>query len=289
MENIWIYASVGSIVPVVLWVLFWKRQDLNEPEPVKLIIKTFLFGVFSVFVALMFQQIFNEFLEKGLFRTFAFSFIEELFKLIFVFIAALGTVWNNEKRDPIIYMIIGALGFTVVENFYYILDSLQKTDILESLISGSSRLVGASLLHIATSATIGLFISFVFFKRKKIRIFMALLGLFLATVIHTIFNVLVTRGDSFSQEIAFYGSWFLILILIIIFEFFDKKEKYRIRKDGVVYYHEKYISFKEKIFFKHSKDSKHKDIFKVGMTKKDKISNSEYETYDDDKFRKKFY
>jgi RsiW-degrading membrane proteinase PrsW (M82 family) len=230
----------------------------------------------------------NGFLENGLVKTTIFSFIEELAKLSAVFIAALGTVWNNEKRDPMIYMIIGALGFTAVENFYYILDSLKNFEYLNSLIGGSYRFLGASLLHVITSATIGLFISFVFFKRKKIRMVMAFLGLIFATGIHTLFNFLVLSGNDSYEKIAFYGSWFLIIILLIIFEVFDKKEKYRIRKDGVIYYHEKNISFEEKMIFKKNKDVEHEHIFLANINKK-KLSEKEFETYDDDKFRKKFY
>lgn len=289
MDNIWIYASVGSFFPIIFWIFFWKRQDLNQPEPIRLIIKTFLFGILSVFFALMLQQIFNSFLEDGILKITLFSFIEELVKFLVVFIAALGTVWNNEKRDPMFYMIIGALGFTTIENFYYILNFLQNSELLSSLIESSYRFLGASLLHVITSATVGLFISFAFFKRKQIRILMAILGLVLATAIHTLFNFLALSGSETYEKIALYGSWFLIVLLLVIFQIFDKKEKYRIRRDGVIYYHEKHISFEEKILFKTGKIKNHEDIFRVSKIDKKKLSDSEYETYDDDEFRKKFY
>lgn len=230
----------------------------------------------------------NGFLENGLIKTTIFSFVEELVKFLAVFIAALGTVWNNEKRDPMIYMIIGALGFTAVENFYYIIDSLKNLEYLNSLISGSYRFLGASLLHIVTSATVGLSISLVFFKRKGIRIFMAFLGLSLATVIHTMFNVFILSGNDLYEKIALYGSWFLIVLLLVVFEVFDKKEKYRIKKDGIIYYHKKNISFTEKMLFKFGEVPRHSDIFAEDVDKKN-LSDNEYETYNDDNFRKKFY
>jgi RsiW-degrading membrane proteinase PrsW (M82 family) len=103
-------------------------------------------------------------------------------------------------------MIIGALGFTLVENFYYIIDSLQNFEYLDSLIRSSYRFLGASLLHVITSAIIGICISVVFFKNKKIRMTMAFIGLMIATGIHTLFNVLVLSGNEFYENMAFYGS-----------------------------------------------------------------------------------
>ena len=288
MENIWIYASVGSFLPVIFWIFFWKRQDLNQPEPLKLILKTFIFGILSVFFVLILQSTFNNFIDDGIFKVTLFSFFEEFFKFLAVFMAAFGTVWNNEKRDPMIYMIIGALGFTAVENFFYISDYLKNIDLLRSLIDSGYRIIGASLLHVVTSASVGIFISLVFFKKKMVRISMAIIGLLVATTIHTGFNLLVMSGNDFYKDIAFYSCWGLIFLLLIIFEIFDKKEKYRIRRDGIVYYHDKFISLPERILFKKGIIENHKDIFPTNIDE-NKLSQSEYEVYDDDKFRKKFY
>jgi hypothetical protein len=57
----------------------------------------------------------------------------------------------------------------------------------------------------------------------------------------------------------------------------------------VVYYHEKQISFSEKMRFKMGKISHHEDIFLANPKNESKLSDKEYETYDDDKFRKLFY
>ena len=74
------------------------------------------------------------------------------------------------------------------------------------MINNGYRFLGASLIHVVTSATVGLFISFVFFKRKKIRMAMAFIGLIIATGIHTLFNFLVLSENDSYEKIAFYGS-----------------------------------------------------------------------------------
>ncbi len=137
-------------------------------------------------------------------EVFAFSFIEEFAKLSAVFLAALGSVWNNEREDPMLYMITGALGFAAIENIYYIIDYINNGKYLQSLIDGSYRFIGATLLHIITSATIGIFISWVFFKSQRVRTLMAIIGLLLATLIHGFFNIFIVQEAY--QKITFYSA-----------------------------------------------------------------------------------
>jgi RsiW-degrading membrane proteinase PrsW (M82 family) len=56
-------------------------------------------------------------------------------------------------------MITGALGFAAIENMYYIIDYIHNYKYLQSLVDGGYRFIGATLLHIITSAAIGIFIS----------------------------------------------------------------------------------------------------------------------------------
>ncbi len=105
-----------------------------------------------------------------------------------------------------IYMITGALGFAAIENMYYTANYLQNMQYLESMVDGAQRFFGATLLHIVASGAIGFFISLVFFKRKYIRIVMALFGLSFATAIHFLFNFLISHQNEFYQDLAFWGA-----------------------------------------------------------------------------------
>ncbi len=262
------------------------QEDVHEKEPRKLILKTFIFGATAAFFAVFFESLVVKLPLGGITQTWVFSFIEEFTKLFAVFIAALGTVWNNEREDPMIYMITGALGFSAVENMYYIIDYLDNFRYLETLIDGGYRFIGASLLHITTSAIIGFFISIVFFKKLHTRIFMALTGLLIATSIHSVFNFLVSNPDSFYTRAAFYGSWIFIIILMIAFEFMDRNEKYRIIKDGVIYTSIKKIDYKsgKPVEIHISKEEK------IILENEDiKPLTPEYEDYKHDPVRKKFF
>ncbi len=230
MEKIWLYAAIGGFIPIIFWVIFWLREDIKDPEPRWLITKTFLLGIAGAFVALCFQALISKLQLNDIDQIIAFSFVEEFIKFLAVFIAAFGTVWVNERNDPMIYMITGALGFSAVENMYYILDYLNKFEYIQTLINGSYRFIGATLLHTVTSAVIGIFISIVFFQSKILRISAAILGILLATGLHSVFNLLVDpQAGSFLNKVGFYGVWIGILVLLIVFEIIrimaNKKKK----------------------------------------------------------------
>ncbi len=287
MEKVWLYAAIGGFVPTLFWLFFWMREDVHEREPRKLILKTFIFGAAAAFFAVLFESLVAELHLDTMAQVWAFSFIEEFVKLFAVFIAALGSVWNNEREDPMIYMITGALGFSAIENMYYIIDYLNDFRYLETLVDGGYRFIGASLLHIVTSAIIGFFIARVFFKSAKIRVSMALLGLLVATAMHTLFNWMVTHSYKFYTEVAFYGVWAMIVVVIVVFEILDKNEKYRIIKDGIIYTSTKKIDYEE--------DDPHVEIH-ISEEEKIILENEDiehfspkYSEYKKDKFRKKFF
>ena len=287
MEKVWLYAAVGGFVPTLFWLFFWMREDAHESEPRELIIKTFIFGAAAAFFAVLLETLISELHLAEMTQIWAFSFVEEFVKLFAVFLAALGSVWNNEREDPMIYMITGALGFSAIENMYYIIDYLNDLRYLETLVDGGYRFIGASLLHIVTSAIIGFSISRVFFRSAKIRVSMALVGLAIATAMHTLFNYVVSHSDSTYHQLGFYGAWIMVVLLLVLFEMMDRKEKYRIVKDGVIYTSTKRIDFEE--------DDSHVEIHiseeeKIILENEDiKPFTPKYEKYKKEKFRKKFF
>jgi len=50
------YALFGGILPALVWLVFWLREDKKNPEPKKLILRTFLFGMGAVMIVLFFQK-----------------------------------------------------------------------------------------------------------------------------------------------------------------------------------------------------------------------------------------
>src|SRR3989344_5096048 len=158
-----LWALVGGILPAILWLLFWLREDSRAPEPRRLIAKTFIAGMLAVLVALLAEKIMQNFLTSGSFITITlFALIEEVSKFGAAYFVALKTKENNEPVDSMIYFITAALGFAALENSFFLLEPLNDGNILGGFITGNLRFVGSSLLHVIASGIIGVFSAYAF-------------------------------------------------------------------------------------------------------------------------------
>jgi len=237
-----LFASLGGFLPALLWFWFWLKEDKKNPEPKKMLIWTFIAGMISVVPAIFLELLIEPWgnlegediflaslILAPVFIIAANAAIEEIVKFVAAYFAALRTkVDDDEAIDPIIYMITAALGFAAVENTLFIintfLDSPVGKELVSSLVVGNIRFIGASLLHIASSATIGLFLAFGFGRSKKTKFLLGLIGMVLATSLHAYFNFLIMSSDN-----GFLLSFLLVWIVIIFLIFFLEKIK-RIRK-----------------------------------------------------------
>src|SRR3989344_3571414 len=76
-----ILALLGGILPALLWLWFWLREDRLHPEPRRLIILSFLSGMGIVFLALPAEHWIEQFAKSTIALIVAWSAIEELLKL----------------------------------------------------------------------------------------------------------------------------------------------------------------------------------------------------------------
>lgn len=235
MEKTWLYALVAGIFPAIFWIIFWMREDDDDmPEPRTLIIETFIFGGLIGFVASGTETLIN-YLDIVKYETIAgiilFAFIEEFLKFFIVYKTALQTRFNNERMDPVLYMIVGGLGFAAMENIFYLIDYIHNFEYIKSMIDGGYRFIGSTLLHTISSAFIGIGCAVFYFKKWNIKIVAVLIGLIIATIMHSLFNFLVMSGNDLYKDIAFYGSWSSIVILLVIFEILRRETRIRPRSD----------------------------------------------------------
>src|SRR3989344_9221560 len=73
-------AFAAGLVPALLWLLFWMREDRKHPEPLRLLILTFLLGMFSVLIALKLESIVFTNVNGDLARLIWWAAIEEVVK-----------------------------------------------------------------------------------------------------------------------------------------------------------------------------------------------------------------
>ncbi|MEX2340896.1 MAG: PrsW family glutamic-type intramembrane protease [Candidatus Paceibacterota bacterium] len=210
-------ALLAGMLPALFWLWFWLRQDQKKPEPTGLIVRTFVAGMIVVPLVLPLQK-----LALGLFGgaslMLVWVIIEETLKYAIALIIVLWHKAVDEPIDYIIYMITIALGFAALENALFIWNPLVAGDISGSIITGNFRFLGATLLHVLASGTVGIFLAFAFYKRDSIKLAAGTFGLFVAIVLHTLFNLFIMDANGETIISVFLIVWLLVILMFMIFE-----------------------------------------------------------------------
>ncbi len=215
------FAFLFGLIPAIFWLWFWLREDKKKPEPILLIIITFIAGMAVVPAALPLQRLAID-IYSGPNLIVAWVIIEEVLK----YAAALLVIfWNRAVDEPIdfiIYMITIALGFAALENALFLLNPLMLDEYLTVAVTGSFRFLGATLLHVLASATIGICLAFAYFRSLQIKMLFGLLGLFLAILLHALFNFFIIKSSEPGSEngvlLVLLFVWTGIILLFLLFE-----------------------------------------------------------------------
>lgn len=215
--NILFFSLLGGIVPAIVWLLFWLREDNKRPEPRGMLILSFFAGMLAVPLVIPFQKYFM--VEGDMTTTFLiWAGLEELFKFLAAFFVAICQKDDNEPVDGLIYMMTVALGFSAMENTIFIFHPLSEGNITESLITGNVRFIGASLLHTLCSAVIGIGLGLSFYKSTATKVWSVIVSLVLAIGLHTLFNLFIMREQSGTTFATFGFVWIAIVVLMLFFE-----------------------------------------------------------------------
>lgn len=218
IQNPYIAAPLLGIIPALIWLWFWLKED-SHPEPLRLITLSFFAGQAIVFIALPLQRIIYDTMSVGSQTLFiSWAFIEEALKLLAAWCVAIHTRWDDEPVDPLIYMIIVALGFVSLENTLFLLDPIRAGDLLTTFATGNLRFIGASLVHILSSAIPGICLGFVFYQPKSVKIIAAISGVILATALHAYFNLFIMKESESNLFLIFGFVWIGIIGLMLMFE-----------------------------------------------------------------------
>jgi RsiW-degrading membrane proteinase PrsW (M82 family) len=225
-------AIVGGVGPALLWLWFWLREDSKHPEPRKLIALAFLAGMVAVAIVIPIEQwarsmietkdtyLFNGLEVTAETLTFvAWAAIEELTKFFMALITVLRRREDDEPIDPIIYMVVVALGFAGAENALFLLSPLSGVTVSQIIITGDYRFVGATLLHILASAVIGAAMALSFYKSKSKKIRAITIGVILSVLLHGLFNFLIMNTAPQDMVRTFSFVWAGLIALLAFLEF----------------------------------------------------------------------
>jgi RsiW-degrading membrane proteinase PrsW (M82 family) len=210
---------MGGVLPALIWLWFWLKEDRLHPEPKIRLMVVFLVGMASVLVVLPLEKLAYEFMlgSLSLITVITWASIEEIAKFSAAFVSALRGKDMDEPIDAIIYMITAALGFSALENALFLSNLIDVGSFSQSIITGNSRFIGATLLHVASSAFIGVMLGLSYYKKPIIKKIFLFTGICASIILHTLFNLLIIRlkDDIF---LVFAGVWVLIVLLIVLIE-----------------------------------------------------------------------
>lgn len=213
-----LYAILSGILPSFIWLFFWLREDRQHPEPRSLLAACFFGGMLAVVAAIFAERYIAELYSDPTIRYTLWAGVEEIFKFIAIALIGLRAQANDEPIDAMIYCIVVALGFAALENTLFILDPLSGGEIARSIVTGNMRFMGATLLHIVSSATIGFCIGYFFYHGRIAKILAAVVGIIGAIAIHTAFNLSIIESSSTETLRTFSWIWGAVVIMIILFE-----------------------------------------------------------------------
>ncbi len=225
------WSATGGIIPALLWLWFWLREDSKRPEPRRLIALAFFAGMCTVVVAMPVEQYVQLYISNQTELFSAWSAIEETLKFLAALIAVLWSKENDEPIDSVIYMVTVALGFSAAENALFLYSPLSGNTLVQTFVTGDLRFVGATLLHVLSSATVGIALALAFYKSRLMKIVYAICGVILAALLHATFNffILNTPQDQLLRTFVFV--WAGILVLLAALEYVKRikpRKRYRI-------------------------------------------------------------
>lgn len=173
MQIIWF--ALGVLLPTFFWFWFFWRRD-PKPEPVRLLIRTFLYGAFAYLPAALFELSMQTAL-KGIALYIFIAVVEELLKYF-----ATRTVVKerdfDEFIDGLIYSMTAALGFALMENIFYGVSFGMEVLLVRGLITMSS--------HVLFTAPWGFALGYQ--RMRNHNKYAVPFGLGIGILLHSIFN-----------------------------------------------------------------------------------------------------
>ena len=216
------YVTLAALAPVAVLMWYICRKDSNQPEPTRLLITAFVYGIASALLTLAVVMPFGiltgfgQELSSTISGAFTDAFLmaaipEELAKFVMLWLLLRNNPYFDEHFDGIVYAVCIGMGFAGFENLLYLFDNY------ESWISvGIARAMFAVPGHFLTAVIMGYYYSLWHFRivRNRRTCALILAGPILA---HGIYD-----GILFSMNIdESLSSVFLVLFLL----FFNKLRK----------------------------------------------------------------
>lgn len=217
-HKILIYAFLLGVVPALLWLWFWLREDKEEPEPAGILALCFLLGMLSVSIVLPIERFVRDTISNEQIQIIGWAFVEEVIKYLVVILIFFKSKFIKHPINWPIYFITVALGFAAMENTMFLITLLSLGQTPVGLMTGQLRFLGSTLLHAVASGIIGIAMGLSFFHNKFIKKIYLLFGLALAISLHSAFNFFIINNDGNDFLKVFAFLWVATIINLLLFE-----------------------------------------------------------------------
>ncbi len=211
-------ALLGGIIPSLVWLWFWLRENREKPEPKGLLTITFLIGMTAVIFVLPIEKFLQAHIGSHLGQIISWSAAEELIKYMAVMIVLYNTAYIKEPIDWAIYLITAALGFAALENTLFLIKPLSLDQATVGLLTSQLRFLGSTLLHAVASGMIGISMGLAFFMNPAKKRMYLIAGILVSIALHAAFNffIMENNGSNFLQVFGFL--WVATIINMLLFE-----------------------------------------------------------------------
>ena len=229
-----------AIIPSIVLLVYIYKKDKREKEPIKLLIKCFIWGMISIAPVLIQELVIEVFVDElwiegsvpyAIVDAFLVAaFTEELFKYLVLKITTWKSKHFNCTFDGIVYSVFVSLGFATFENIFYVLDG--------GLSSALLRMFTAVPGHACDAVFMGYFYS----KAKKCEVDNDKKGmrrnkrkaLLIPLILHGIYDCLLSLDEEVVGEgilVMSVLSWMVFVLIEFIVSFIivnnaSKKDTY---------------------------------------------------------------
>lgn len=211
-------AFLGGIIPSLLWLWFWLKEDDKHPEPKILLTIVFIMGMASVVVVLPIQKFIQGIISSPDIQLVLWASVEEILKYLAVLLILYKTNNASEPIDWPIYLITSALGFAALENALFLVKPFSVSEATVTLLTGQLRFLGSTLLHTIASGTIGIAIGLSFYMQEFKKKWFLLIGFIVSIALHSAFNFFIIKNDGSDFLKVFAFLWVVTIIIMLLFE-----------------------------------------------------------------------
>lgn len=198
-------ALIGAaIAPGIALLCYFYLRDNLQPEPISMVIRSFIFGILLVFPIMMLQYVIHnewELNHPWFHAIISSAFIEEFFKWLVVYHTAYKHVEFDEPYDGIVYGVAVSLGFATLENIFYL------------YINGMDVAIWRAFLPVSSHALLGVWMGFYlgigkFTHHSGKKLFILTVSLILPILLHGFYNLILLSSQ--------YWLWFIIPFMLIL-------------------------------------------------------------------------